>query len=225
MTSLLPFYLLLLWATKSDGQTTVTGNTITEASPCTPLTVDAIFCENTGYYAEAVTYLPNARGHETLQMAAAELNDFIGLVNSNCSNAISFFLCAFYVPACFEVPSPGSNVLFKPCRNLCEYVQSRCESVLVSNGYDWPPYFNCSLDTFAETPTCFGPPDPSILDPSGTTQATDPISSTSEPSTTAVTGTVTTVSPTSGAVMTQASLLPVSLSLVLSILMVFKFQH
>ena len=202
----------------------MTGNTIlpiSDTSTCTPLTVDAIFCENTGYYAEAVTYLPNARGHETLQMAAAELNDFIGLVNSNCSNAISFFLCAFYVPACFEVPSPGSNVLFKPCRNLCEYVQSRCESVLVSNGYDWPPYFNCSLDTFAETPTCFGPPDPSILDPSGTTQATDPISSTSEPSTTAVTDTVL---PTSGAVMTQSSLL-FSLSLVLSVLMVFKFQY
>ncbi len=222
MTSLPPFkllfYLLFLCAKKINGQTT-TGNTITEPSPCTPLTVDVIFCENTGYYANAVTYLPNARGHETQQDAAGELNDFIQLVNSNCSNAVSFFLCAYYVPACFEMPG-GSNILLKPCRNLCEYVESRCESVLVSNGFNWPSYFNCSLDTFAETPACFGPADPSILDPSGTsTQATDP---TSEPSTTAVTGTVTV--GTGGAVMAQASLL-FSFSLVLSVLMVFKFQY
>ncbi len=225
MTSNLPpfkllFYLLFLWAKKINGQAT-TGNTIlpiTEASPCTPLTADVIFCKNTGYYADAVTYLPNARGHETQQDAAVELNDFIQLVNSDCSNAVSFFLCAYYVPACFEMPG-GSNILLKPCRNLCEYVESRCKSVVVSNGFNWPSYFNCSLDTFAETPTCFGPPDPSILDPSDTTQATDP---TSEPSTTAITGTVTV--GTGGAVMGQASLL-FSLFLVLSVLMVFKFQY
>ncbi len=171
--------LLLLYCTRESNSQTTIGNTIlpiTDVPPCTALSDTASFCTNTGYYENILTYLPNARGHETPMEAVAELINFLPIVNSDCSNAVSFFLCSYYVPACFQL---GNNYIqFKPCRNLCEYVQSRCESDLIANGYPWPAHFNCSLSDFADLPQCFGPSNPSELDNIFTTTLTVPTNAT-----------------------------------------------
>ncbi len=214
------FYTLLVisWtATRSNGQTT-NGNQIlpiTDTPPCSPLSDTASFCTNTGYYASAITYLPNARNHETPLQAITELNDFLSLVNTGCSNAVSFFLCAYYVPACFQ--SGGNFILLKPCRNLCEYVQSRCEPEFISNNIAWPLQFNCSLGDFAEQPQCFGPPDPSQLDGLGITT----------PAITMNTDTTTDFMFTTngGSVVTVGGRLFVALAAVITVINIIKFMN
>ena len=98
---------------------------------------------------------PNVRGHSTQMEANNELNQFLPLVQGNCSNAIVHFLCSIYAPLC-QVESP--EIITLPCRELCEYVLNGCEEPLQKFGLSWPPHLNCdNFPTNASSRTDFCP--------------------------------------------------------------------
>ena len=90
------------------------------------------------------TFLPNIRGHTTQDRANIELNDFLPLIRSNCSDLLVKFLCAVYVPFCTETPSEEAFVVL-PCRELCEQARNGCEPLLIANGFMWPDHLFCDL--------------------------------------------------------------------------------
>ena len=137
---------------------------------CLPLEVPD--CTNLGYQ---MAYLPNFRGHTRQNDAVKEFNDFIPLITNNCSSVIREFLCGFYFPFCDSDPMTGRKVILHPCRSICEYITPSCVALIEQDprNLSWPEFFNCSLDSFAERPNCFGPP----LETS-TSETTDSVSPT-----------------------------------------------
>ena len=147
---LLSCSIVATWA-QTDGIRPVDNN---EGGTCETLQVP--LCSGMGYDS---VYFPNFRNHETQGEAAAELNDFRPLIESECSPLVGQFFCSFYLPFCF---SSGSSpaVRLMPCRSLCMETRAACEPALVENSnYTWPTFMDCSLDTFpCGDTTCFGPP-------------------------------------------------------------------
>ena len=119
---------------------------------CEDLTINV--CSEVGY---DMTSIPNSRGHVSQEAAQAELMNFLPLESSSCSSSTREFLCAFYAPVCI-VSQADAEIMLKPCRHLCESFKAGCEAILVESGFSWPPFFNCSLDTFGEPPVCFANP-------------------------------------------------------------------
>ena len=157
---------------------------------------------------DSIVYLPNARGHDTQMKALEEFDDFLPLIfpgpdKAACSNGLYHFLCSYYFPLCYNNSVENNKpTRLKPCRSLCEYVKSPCETVLLQNAnVTWPVFFNCSLDDFGAdgVDTCFGPPDPSTA-----------VFTTVYP---AIDSVATTASGTSGAVKNLSSLLFILLGL------------
>ncbi len=87
---------------------------------------------------------PNYRDHPNIPEAVHEYNGFRPLIQGVCSNAVGHFLCSVYFPFC---QVGRENLRIRPCRELCEYVRSTCESYLVDFALEWPPHLNC--DNFA----------------------------------------------------------------------------
>lgn len=122
---------------------------------CQQLAIPGL-CDGVGYTS---IYLPNFRGHTTQEEAAAELDDFMQLIDSGCSPAIRQFLCSYYLPFCFNSPLNQETLRLRPCRSLCEEASANCSRLLEQNSnYTWPTFFDCSLDSFpCGRATCFGP--------------------------------------------------------------------
>lgn len=118
-------------------------------------------CADLGYIN---TTFPNLRGHTTPGEANEELAHFLALIYTGCSNAIVHLLCSIYAPVCLE---DFPNLMYPPCKHLCEYVQHGCAETLQQVfRYNWPPgpHLDCrKYKTFEENQLCFGPRDPSIL--------------------------------------------------------------
>lgn len=119
---------------------------------CEPLT-NAV-CSGLGY---TMTYFPNFREHETQASAGLELIDYWLLIQSQCSDFILQFLCAFYLPICYTSSITNLSKRLRPCSSLCEAARQNCSQVLEENGFTWPEFLECSLDTFpSDGTTCFG---------------------------------------------------------------------
>lgn len=125
-----------------------------ETKECQEITVPE--CTLLGYN---MTYMPNLRDQINQSHVRKEFKDFLPLVVNKCSNAILHFLCSFYVPACLTDPETQTVINLRPCRNLCEYVRPDCEDAIQKADYEWPTFFNCSLETFSNQTSCFGPDD------------------------------------------------------------------
>ena len=120
-----------------------------EPPACEPI-IDVRVCANIGY---RNTTFPNYANQTSLDQANVQLETFIPLINTECSNAIVYLLCAVYVPFC-DVDFPEIRV--KPCKNLCEYVREDCEYQLLQSGQVWPPSLECNgYPTIEEDPFCF----------------------------------------------------------------------
>ena len=128
-----------------------------DSRTCEPITNIAV-CANIPGYSNAS--FPNFRDHTTQQEASTELNHFIPLIQSECSNAIVHLLCAVYAPFCAETRTSGI-IRLPPCRHLCQYVRNGCESTLRNHSnLDWPQHLNCDLyPAVADDPACFAPPE------------------------------------------------------------------
>ena len=117
------------------------------AGTCQPISSCNAICINVGW---SHTTLPNLRGHSTLKEAYAELDDFIPLIEYQCSNKLVHLLCAVYAPICFQNGTfqkdpayPPEITVLKPCKELCEYVRPRCEPVMKSANHSWPEHLDC----------------------------------------------------------------------------------
>ena len=115
-------------------------------------------CSNLDYNA---FFLPNQRGHCTIEEMTSELDDFFYFVLSQCSNSIVHFLCYYFAPPCTgEQPQLGGQ----PCRELCEYTRDNCLKAFDGLRIHWPSSMNCSSFSYKnETNTCYGPSDPATL--------------------------------------------------------------
>lgn len=113
---------------------------------CEPLSSE--LCSNLGYN---TAYIPNDRGHITQEEAITELETFVPLIDSNCSNYLLQFLCAYYLPFCANGTKENEVIHVRPCRSLCDIVRPECSLYLRTNSdFEWPVFLNCSLDSFPD---------------------------------------------------------------------------
>lgn len=159
------------------------------------------------------TYYPNLRGHQSQQEANSELMEFAPLIESNCSQYLTHFLCSYYAPLCEVFLEP--DVTVPPCRELCVHVYLRCGPLMEENGVSWPPHLSCDLfPGKSEVPWCFGPDDPKILLEQTTETATntwttsstmDAASTSSTPFTTSQSGPAVSATPQASSLQVQSS--------------------
>lgn len=117
------------------------------------------FCSKVGY---TTASFPNYRNQFDQMTANSELQNFQGLAERVCSNAIVHFLCAVYAPFC-DPKEPQFRV--PPCRELCEHARAGCESLVRRFGLTWPPHLQCSLyPTQLENRVTFCPTNISLLE-------------------------------------------------------------
>ena len=102
------------------------------------------FCTDAGYNRTA---LPNFRNGSNIHEIEMELRTFIQVYDSSeglCSNALTHFLCSYYLPQCNPTATEDLNAdkRIPPCRELCLYVRQTCEPV-VKQVTEWPSHLEC----------------------------------------------------------------------------------
>ena len=124
---------------------------ITQGS-CEPLP-STTFCHDIEW---SNTSLPNVRGQSNPQCINSELNHFLPLVQTQCSNATVVFLCSVYLPYCSNTNKLGEIVVLMPCRDVCERVLGGCQWLFQNNSLSWPPHLDCQ--NFPTAQPCFTVP-------------------------------------------------------------------
>ncbi|VDL93216.1 unnamed protein product [Schistocephalus solidus] len=113
------------------------------------------------------TSMPNGVGLSTQREAARRIADYQPLISIGCSQYLQFFLCTIYFPMCStNLPTP---VTLRPCRGFCLHVKQRCEPVMQTFSFPWPPDLDCALlpddngDELCIQPQTVDPTDNEIL--------------------------------------------------------------
>uniref|UniRef100_A0A8C0AWE7 Frizzled related protein n=1 Tax=Buteo japonicus TaxID=224669 RepID=A0A8C0AWE7_9AVES len=75
-----------------------------------------------------MTKMPNHLHHSTQANAVLAMEQFEGLLGTNCSPDLLFFLCAMYAPIC---TIDFQHEPIKPCKSVCERARAGCEPVLI----------------------------------------------------------------------------------------------
>lgn len=88
------------------------------------------------------TKMPNSVGITNQEDSEKRMKDYYPLINIQCSHYFRFFLCTIYFPMCTDVFG-GSKALL-PCKQLCIYIQSRCEPYIQAFKLKWPVELNCT---------------------------------------------------------------------------------
>ncbi|XP_041355646.1 atrial natriuretic peptide-converting enzyme-like [Gigantopelta aegis] len=85
--------------------------------------------------------LPNMFLQCSTREITTELRQFEGLIQSNCSSHLRFFLCGIYMPYCIRAENPFAM----PCRELCEGIRRDCEATYsrLHGRLPWPSKFQC----------------------------------------------------------------------------------
>ncbi len=96
---------------------------------------------------------PNWRDQTTLDLAEQEINTYLPVIQTGCSETIVHLLCTIYAPFC--QPDQIRERL-PPCREICQAARDGCESVFLGFNHQWPPALDCDrYPTKAETPFSF----------------------------------------------------------------------
>lgn len=103
---------------------------------CQPITVP--LCRNLPY---TETILPNTLGHQTQEDANLEIQQFVPLIQAECSPHLKPFLCSVYTPKCVLRRAQP------PCRTNCEQARSGCEPLMRQFGFQWPESLKCEAFT------------------------------------------------------------------------------
>lgn len=134
-------------STSPPTTTTTTAVSTASAPPTTSAQCERIqisFCQNVGYNWTSEAWRDQ-------QNSLTELETFVPVIRTRCSQAIVHFLCAFHVPEC-----QAQRTVLQPCRDMCGFVQERCLAEFERAGISWP--VNCdSLPTRSQS--CSGPTD------------------------------------------------------------------
>ena len=125
-----------------------------DIAACEPFGSSIPMCSGVGY--PNATF-PNHRNQKKMSEANAEIQHFLPLIETNCSNALELLLCAVYAPIC-DVSYPQSLPI-PPCVPLCEYVRRGCEHVLMDRfNISWPDQLKCERYILpTHDGLCFGP--------------------------------------------------------------------
>ena len=97
-------------------------------------------CDSVGW---SNTSLPNFLLLTDVAAIEKDLQQYLPLYATGCSNALLHVLCAVYYPPCFTTLD-GSAHKILPCFELCEYVRCTCDTAVEALGAMWPQEFNCS---------------------------------------------------------------------------------
>lgn len=126
-------------------------NTIEPPNPPRCVRITSSVCSKLGWNGT----LPNFLGMNVQTSVDKELEPYLTLYTTGCSNAMLHFICAVYYPPCF---TQGAQTLtYNPCRQLCEYVRCTCEDDVRELGAVWPTQLDCNQFTFGsgDGSTCF----------------------------------------------------------------------
>lgn len=101
-----------------------------------------------------VTSMPNHLHQSSQQNARLSIEQYLALVETNCSSLLTFFLCSMYAPICLG-QLHGDPV--PPCRLVCETVQRQCEPTVLKYNRTWPEAFSCKALPAYDEGVCISP--------------------------------------------------------------------
>ncbi|XP_022821197.1 frizzled-7-B [Spodoptera litura] len=131
------FIILVLYvfvSVETSGVTVYPGDTLPHHGRCEPITIQ--FCTQIRYNQ---TIFPNLLNHAKQEDAGPEVHQFTPLIKVNCSPDLKFFLCSVYAPVCTIL-----DTAIPPCRHLCESAKQNCDEIMITFGFHWPEYLECT---------------------------------------------------------------------------------
>lgn len=97
------------------------------------------------------TIYPNYIGHFSQIEAEEDLEPYEAIVDVQCYELASLFLCTLFVPKC------GAAGLIPPCKSLCSETMRRCRFFFNVFGLELPDYLSCHQFSDSNNPDiCVG---------------------------------------------------------------------
>ncbi|KAL3320973.1 Frizzled-10 [Cichlidogyrus casuarinus] len=108
-----------------------------------------------------LTIMPTWLGISSQDEARTFVENYLPLLNSQCSSYLRMFLCSVYFPMCSNDHKQPLQI--RPCRALCTHVQVQCEAQLQKYKLSWPKDLVC--DKLPSSPElCLQPKDYTLDD-------------------------------------------------------------
>ncbi|XP_035605539.1 secreted frizzled-related protein 3-like isoform X3 [Oncorhynchus keta] len=101
-----------------------------------------------------MTKMPNHLHHSTQANAVLAIEQFEGLLGTQCSTDLLFFLCAMYAPIC---TIDFQHDPIKPCKSVCERAKCGCEPVMKRYNHTWPESLACEDLPVYDRGVCISP--------------------------------------------------------------------
>ncbi|XP_069841291.1 secreted frizzled-related protein 3 [Dendropsophus ebraccatus] len=101
-----------------------------------------------------MTKMPNHLHHSTQANAILAIEQFEGLLATECSQDLLFFLCAMYAPIC---TIDFQHEPIKPCKSVCERARTGCEPILIKYRHTWPESLACEELPVYDRGVCISP--------------------------------------------------------------------
>uniref|UniRef100_A0A6Q2XQC3 Secreted frizzled-related protein 3 n=1 Tax=Esox lucius TaxID=8010 RepID=A0A6Q2XQC3_ESOLU len=101
-----------------------------------------------------MTKMPNHLHHSTQANAVLAIEQFEGLLGTQCSPDLLFFLCAMYAPIC---TIDFQHDPIKPCKSVCERAKCGCEPVMKRYNHTWPESLACEDLPVYDRGVCISP--------------------------------------------------------------------
>ncbi|MBN3290783.1 SFRP3 protein, partial [Polypterus senegalus] len=101
-----------------------------------------------------MTKMPNHLHHSTQANAILAIEQFEGLLGTQCSPELLFFLCAMYAPIC---TIDFQHDPIKPCKSVCERAKSGCEPIMKRYNHSWPESLACEDLPVYDRGVCISP--------------------------------------------------------------------
>ncbi|KAJ8416920.1 hypothetical protein AAFF_G00327980 [Aldrovandia affinis] len=119
------------------------------AAPCEPVRIP--MCKSMPWN---ITKMPNHLHHSTQANAVLAIEQFEGLLGTQCSEDLLFFLCAMYAPIC---TIDFQHDPIKPCKSVCERAKCGCEPVMKKYNHTWPESLACEELPVYDRGVCISP--------------------------------------------------------------------
>uniref|UniRef100_A0A672NRS0 Secreted frizzled-related protein 3-like n=1 Tax=Sinocyclocheilus grahami TaxID=75366 RepID=A0A672NRS0_SINGR len=121
----------------------------TAAASCEPIRIP--MCRSMPWN---MTKMPNHLHHSTQANAVLAIEQFEGLLGTQCSPDLLFFLCAMYAPIC---TIDFQHDPIKPCKSVCERAKCGCEPVMKKYNHTWPESLACEELPVYDRGVCISP--------------------------------------------------------------------
>ncbi|XP_016149015.1 secreted frizzled-related protein 3-like, partial [Sinocyclocheilus grahami] len=121
----------------------------TAAASCEPIRIP--MCRSMPWN---MTKMPNHLHHSTQANAVLAIEQFEGLLGTQCSPDLLFFLCAMYAPIC---TIDFQHDPIKPCKSVCERAKCGCEPVMKKYNHTWPETLACEELPVYDRGVCISP--------------------------------------------------------------------